>query len=73
MEDKRPTRSNVNVMNLLQNNIPKIYSIGKTSAFCWSSFAKDHKQNVTIIDQEKHKIKQIYIWNLMTTGFLCKH
>ena len=27
-------------------------------------------QNVTIIDQEKHKIKQIYIWMPMTTGFI---
>ena len=26
-------------------------------------------QNVTIIDQEKHKIEQIYIGNPMTTGF----
>ena len=27
-------------------------------------------QNFTIIDQEKHKIKQIYIENLTTTGFI---
>ena len=27
-------------------------------------------QNVTIIDQEKHKIKQIYVWIPMTTGFI---
>ena len=27
-------------------------------------------QNLTIIDQEKHKIKQIYIWIPMTTGFI---
>ena len=27
-------------------------------------------QYFTKIDQEKHKIEQIYIWNLMTTGFI---
>ena len=27
-------------------------------------------QSFTIIDQEKHKIKQIYIWNPMITGFI---
>ena len=27
-------------------------------------------QNFTIIDQEKHKIKQMYIENLTTTGFI---
>ena len=27
-------------------------------------------QNFTIIDQEKHKIKQIYIENPTTTGFI---
>ena len=28
------------------------------------------KQNSTIIGQKKHKIKQIYIWNPMTTGLI---
>ena len=27
-------------------------------------------QNFTIIDQEKHKIEQIYIWNPLTTAFM---
>ena len=27
-------------------------------------------QNITIIDQEKHKIEKIYIWNLITTELI---
>ena len=37
------------------------------------SFAGAHSQkntNITIIDQEKHKIKKIYIWNLITTELI---
>ena len=37
------------------------------------SFSGAHckrSQNVTVIDQEKHKIKQIYIWNPMTNRFI---
>ena len=40
------------------------YSLEKASEFC------SRTQNFTIIDQEKHKIKQIYIWNPTTTGFI---
>ena len=29
-------------------------------------------QNITIIDQEKHKIEKIYIWNLITTELIMK-
>ena len=62
MKDKMPQRSNVNVMNLLQTfNIPRIYSsLEEASEFCLNLFAKDHK-TFTIIDQEKHKIKQVLI------------
>ena len=38
--------------------------------FCWSSFACSRTQNFTIVDEEKDKIKQIYIWNTMTTGYI---
>ena len=72
MTDKRPQKPNVNVMNLLQNSQywPRVdSSLEKASEFCWSSFTKDHK-NFTIIDQEKHEIKQIYIWNPMNTAFI---
>ena len=31
---------------------------------------RSRTENFTIIDQEKHKIKQIYIWNPMTTRFI---
>ena len=27
-------------------------------------------QNFTIINQDKHKIEQIYIWNPLTTAFI---
>ena len=30
---------------------------------------RKRSQNFTIIDQEKHKIKPVYIWNPMTIGF----
>ena len=39
-------------------------------AFCWSLiFVCSRTQNFTIMDQDKHKIKQMYIWNPLTTGF----
>ena len=34
---------------------------------CWTSF---EEKNFAIINKEKHKIEQIYIWNPMTTGFI---
>ena len=30
---------------------------------------RKRSQNFTIIDQEKHKVKQVSIWNPMTTEF----
>ena len=71
-KDKRPQRSNVNVKNLWQNsqylwNI--VFSVlEEVFEFCWSSLADEH--NTTKIDQRRHKIGQIYIWNPMTTGFI---
>ena len=35
---------------------------------CWSSFGE--KKNFAIINKEKHKIEQIYIWNPMATEFI---
>jgi len=35
-----------------------------------ASVFRNWTQTFTIVDQEKHKIKQIYIWNPMTTGFI---
>ena len=43
-------------------------SLEEAFEICRSSFS-EHAQNVTIIDQGKHKIEQIYIGNPMTTGF----
>ena len=73
-KDKRPERSNVNrvvnVINLLQG-----------SQYSWNIFffrkkhlsftgaCRSRTQNFTIIDKEIHIIKQICIWNPMTTGF----
>ena len=69
MTEKRPQRSNVNVMNLLQNS-QYSYNIFffKKSIWVLLELALKRSQNFTIIDQEKHYIKQIYIWNHMTTG-----
>ena len=36
--------------------------------FCWSSWGD--QRNTTKIDQKTRKIRQIYIWNPMTTGFI---
>ena len=56
-----PQRSNVNgVVNVINPSIFLEYIILQTKNL---SFA-------TIIDQENHKIKQIYIWIPMTTGFI---
>ena len=49
-------RSHVNMINLLQNG-----------QYSRRSFTEKHKINFTIINQGKHKIKQIYIWNPKTT------
>ena len=35
-----------------------------------ASVFRSWTQTFTIVDQEKHKVKQIYIWNPMTTGFI---
>ena len=43
----------------------RIYSSLETA-----SVFRSRTQTFTIVDQEKHKIKQIYIWNPMTTGFI---
>ena len=42
-------------------------SLEEAFEFCWSLFAEEHKP---IINQEKHKIKQIFIWTPMTIGFI---
>ena len=73
MTDKRqrPQRSKVNVMNLLQNSQ---YSwnifLFRKSIWVLLELARKKTQNFTLIEQEKQKIKQIYIWNPMTTKFI---
>ena len=67
-------RSNVNAMNLLQYSpfLRNIFSLAEAYFhfdFLWSSFTKEHKTNA-IINQEKHKIEQIYIWSPVTTGYI---
>ena len=37
--------------------------------FCQSSFAEEHK-NFAIVDQRKHRVEQIYIWNPMNIGLI---
>ena len=65
--------SSVNAMNLLIYSpfLWNIFSLAEALEFCWSSFAKENKTNA-IIDQEKHKIEQIYIWSAMNirTGYI---
>ena len=57
-------------------NIPRIYSfLQRASEFCWNLFAKDHK-TFTIINQEKHKIKQVTFTLFgapRLPDLLCKH
>ena len=76
MTDKRPQTSHVNgvinVMNLLQHSQ---YSwnifLLRESIWVLLQLVRSAAQNFTIINQEKHKIKQlIYIWNLMTTRYV---
>ena len=51
-------------------NIRGTYSsLEEAFEFCCSSFTDERK--LTKIDQEKHKIEQICIWNPMTTGLSC--
>ena len=63
--------SSANVMNLLQYSpfLWTIFSLTEALEFCWSSFVKENKTNA-IIDQEKHKIEQIYIWSAVITGYI---
>ena len=44
-------------------------------AFCWSLiFVCSRTQHFTVMDQDKHKIKQMYIWNPLDYRILlCKH
>ena len=75
MTDKRPQTSHVNgvinVMNLLQHSQ---YSwnifLLRESIWVLLQLVRSEAQNFTIINQEKHKIKQIYIWNPMTTRYV---
>ena len=68
MTDKRPQRSNESFFKTV--NIRGIYSsLEEAFEFCCSSFTDERK--LTKIDQEKHKIEQICIWNPMTTGLAC--
>ena len=74
-KNKRPQRSNVNGvvngMNLLQNGQYSwnIFLLRK-SIWVLLELIRRRTQNFTIINQEKHKIKQIYIWNPMTNWFI---
>ena len=63
--------SSVDAMNLLQYSpfLWNIFSLAEALEFCWSSFDKENKTNA-IIDQEKHKIEQIYIWSAVITGYI---
>ena len=63
--NKKAQRSRVNVMNLLQKS-QHSWNI----FFFRASVINRRTQNFTIIDQEKHKIEQIYIWSPMTTGLI---
>ena len=63
--------SSVNAMNPLQYSpfLWNIFSLAEALEFCWSSFDKENKTNANI-DQEKHKIEQIYIWGAVITGYI---
>ena len=70
MTDKIPQESNVkngvlNMMNLLQIS-QYSWNILFFSKSIWVllELIRSRTQNFTIIDQEKHKIKRIYIWNI---------
>ena len=71
MTDKRPQRSEVNAMNLLQSSQ---YSwnifLFRKSIWVLLELVRRRTQNFTLIDQEKQKIKQIDNWNPMTTKFI---
>ena len=68
MTDKRPQRSNESFFKTV--NIRGIYSsLEEAHEFCCSSFTDERE--LTKIDQEKHKIEPICIWNPMTTGLSC--
>ena len=65
MTDKKATK--VKLIFYKTVNIRGIYStLEEAFELCWSSFTDERK--LTKIDQEKHKIEQICIWNPMTTG-----
>ena len=70
-KDKRPQRSNVNVMNLQQNS-QYLWNIvfSKSSIWVLLELICRWTQRFTKIDQEKCKIEQICIWKPMTTGFI---
>ena len=75
MTDERPQESNVNgvlnMMNLLQNSqYSRNILFFRKSVWVLLELVRSRTQNFTILDQEKHKIKQIYIWNPMITGFI---
>ena len=76
MTDKRPQTSHVNgvinVMNLLQHSqYSWNISLLRESIWVLLQLVRSAAQNFTIINQEKHKIKQlIYIWNPMTTRYV---
>ena len=73
-KDKRPQRSNVNAMNLLQNS-QYLWNIvfSKSSIWVLLQLIRRWTQHFTKIDQKTRKIGQIYIWNPMTTRCICKH
>ena len=64
-------RANVNAVDLLQN---REYSWNifffRRSFWVFLDLFRRNKQKIFKIDQEKHKIEKIHIWNPMTTGLI---
>ena len=74
MRDERQKlqRSNVNVMNLLQNS-QYLWNIvfSRSSIWVLLELIRRSTQHFSKIDQEKRKIEQICIWNpIMTAGYI---
>ena len=48
----------------------KVKGLLQNSSTCGIYSFLEEGQNLTIIDQEKHKVKQVFIWNPMTMGLI---
>ena len=48
----------------------KVKGLLQNSSTCGIHSFLEEAQNLTINDQEKHKVKQIFIWNPMTMGLI---